>query len=444
MAWDSMNKTKSFHPPAARMMLIAWMLFGLAGAGLAQDDFYYHVNPPRILLNSTQVVPQAIPFCSGGLVICYSPGFVRGAYNFPSNLDGRGQTILIVDAFGSTTIRHDLEFFDHFFGIPDPPSFTILCPEGGCPPFNPKNPHDELSWAIETSLDVEYAHAMAPAANLVLVVGQNSSGNAINVAEARAIKLYPGSIMSQSFGTAEILARGNRLQFLQAHRNFEAAARAGITVLAAAGDTGASNGFAAANAIFPASDPLVTAVGGTEGDPYPGGLSGCSAGTCTGVYGGEQVWNESSFHFATGGAPSLFFPVPSYQSGLGLKMRTTPDVAYNAALNGGGLVANSGVTGTDSFFLIGGTSAGPPQWAAIFALANQAAGRSLGFLNPALYKVAKSSAYGSDFHDITVGNNQQPGTSVGFSAGVGYDFATGWGTPNVANLIPDLVEAASP
>jgi subtilase family serine protease len=433
-----MSKKTSF---AAKAILLAWAVLGLAGAAPAQDDFTYHVNPPRMLLTRSQVIPQTIPFCSGGLVICYSPGFVRAAYNFPANLDGRGQTILLVDAFGSPTIRHDLEFFDQFFSIPDPPSFTILCPEGGCPPYDPKKLPDEISWSIETSLDVEYAHAMAPAANIVLVVAKNGSSIAINAAEDRAIKLYPGSIMSQSFGTPEILIHGHGSQVERAHQNFKDAAAAGITVLAAAGDTGATNGSAVSNPLFPSSDPLVTAVGGTEGDPYPGGLAGCSGGTCTGVYGGEQVWNDSNL--ATGGAQSFFFTAPSYQSALGLKKRTTPDVAYNAAINGGVLVANSNVVGTDMFFLIGGTSAGAPQWAGILALANQGAGHSLGFVNPAIYKVAMSSAYATDFHDITVGNNKVTGAPVGFNAGPGYDFATGWGTPNVANLIPDLIDAVS-
>jgi subtilase family serine protease len=426
---------------AKRIALLVCALLAFASMAAAQGEFTYRTNPPRVPLTRSEVIPQAIPFCSNGLVICYSPGFVREAYNFPANLNGRGQTILIVVAYGSPTIRHDLAVFDQSFSVPDPPAFTILCPPGGCPKYDPRNHPDQVSWAIETSLDVEYAHAMAPAANIVLVVGENEKGNAINAALARAIKEYPGSVVSQSFGTPEILNRGNRFQFLQSHKIYQAAAAAHITVLAAAGDTGATNGFDTANANYPASDPLVTAVGGTQGKPYPGGLASCSAGTCTGAYGGERVWNE--FNFATGGAFSLIFPAPSYQTALGAKMRATPDVAYNSAINGGVLVANSSVTGADMFFLIGGTSAAAPQWAAIFALANQAAGHPLGFVNPAIYKLAASGTYSSDFHDITVGNNKATGTPIGYVAHTGFDFATGWGTPNVANLIADLVAAAS-
>jgi subtilase family serine protease len=271
--------------------------------------------------------------------------------------------------------------------------------------------------------------------------------------------------MSQSFGIPEIFIHANNAQVLQAERNYLEAQAQGITVLASAGDSGGSNGSSIANALFPASNPLNTAVGGTMGDPYltapssfscPGVGQICSAGLatvkgpctltsgrCTEFgYGGEQVWNEVRFGAATGGAPSLFFPVPSFQSGLGLTSRTTPDVSYNAAINGGVLVAWSALAPAGSFFIVGGTSAGAPQWAGIVALANQKRAAKgfgpLGFLNPALYAVAASASYASAFHDITVGNNKLGGTLPGFSAGAGYDAASGWGTPNVANLINAL------
>jgi len=247
----------------------------------------------------------------------------------------------------------------------------------------------------------------------------------------RAIAAYPGSVMSQSFGIPEILVSGNNAQILQASRNYEAARAARMTVFASAGDFGATNGnLPAANASFPASHPLVTGVGGTQGHPYPGGLSTGSSFT----YGAEEVWNEPAFGVAGGGAPSAFFATPSFQGGLGLTSRTVPDVAYNAAVNGGVLVTYGGAC----CFIVGGTSAGSPQWAGIAALANQANGGPLGYINSALYKLAGTSA----LHDITFGNNQLAGTSIGFSAGTGYDFATGLGTPDVAKLVPALVAAA--
>jgi len=354
----------------------------------------------------------------------------------PPDLDGTGQTILIVDPYGSPTIEQDLASFDTDFGIPAPPSFTILCPEHGCPVFDPNDPHGQAGWSLETSLDVEYAHAMAPGAIIVLVVASTSSGNAVHSAEAAAIKLFPGAIMSQSFGVPEYLVQANRAQIMQAHDNYVAATAASITLLASAGDLGATNADPAniTNPNYPASDPLVTAVGGTEGNPYFNGLQ------VNGSYGVEQVWNEPQFGGATGGAVSSLFLAPNYPSSLGSQFRTVPDVAYNAAVDGGVIVLDTTMGG---YHRVGGTSCGSPQWAAIFALANQEAGHALGFLNPAIYKLAQSSAYANDFHDITIGDNKLLETQNGFNAGPGYDLTTGWGTPNVSNLIPDLVAAAT-
>ncbi len=429
---------------------LAALLLAVALPAAAQN-FLYRKKPPYVKVPPTAVVPNALPFC-GTLtdsvpLICYSPGFIREAYNYPADLDGTGQTIVIVDAYGSPTIKHDLAVFDATFGIPAPPSFKVICPQG-CPTFNPNNtPHDEIGWSLETSLDVEWAHAMAPGAKIVLIVATTNSGNAINNAEKYAVAHYPGSVISQSFGEPEFLIHGNSAQIMQAHLNYLAATARRITLLASTGDFGGSNGASIANAAFPASDPLTTAIGGTEGLPYPTGLN------VSGADGAEQVWNENfpsiGLVAATGGAPSLLFPVPGFQSGLGLTSRTIPDVSYNAAVSGGVLVFWSALGGNNvGFFVVGGTSAGSPQWAAIIALANQYSASqghgALGYINPALYQLAESSAYATDFHDITVGNNKLGGVLPGFSAATGYDAATGWGTPNVANLIPDLVKAVFP
>ena len=306
-----------------------------------------------------------------------------------------------------------------------------MCPLG-CPATQTAGPHAVPNWQLETALDVEYAHAMAPGANIVLAVAPASSGNAINETEKKVLPLYPGAIVSQSFGIPEVLIKSNNSQLMQAHANYVLAQSLGDTVLASTGDFGATNGIGnVPNAGYPASDPLVTAVGGTQGNPYPNGL--LTAGL---TYGGEATWNEPVFGLATGGAVSSLFAPPSFQSGLGFPGRAIPDVSYNAALNGGVLVIGTIPDGT-FIFLVGGTSAGSPQWAAILALANQARAQSakagLGFATPALYGLGGTSA----LHDITVGNNALAG-SVGFNAGVGYDLATGLGTPDVTNVVNAL------
>ena len=139
----------------------------------------------------------------------------------------------------------------------------------------------------------------------------------------------------------------------------------------------------------------------------------------------------------------MLFGVPSYQAGLGLSARG-PDVDYNAAINGGVLVVYGGF-GAPVVFIVGGTSAGSPQWAGITALANQAratAGKGpIGDLNPVLYSIYHSTRYSTDFHDITVGNDQLVGSSIGFSAGARYDVASGIGSPIVDQLVVDLAAA---
>jgi subtilase family serine protease len=467
----------------AAVGLAVFVAAGSARAA-ASNDFVYQVSPfvqPTDTPGGTNTFTS--PFCStrSGLptLVCYGPSDIKTAYNYPAGLDGSGQTIVIVDAYGSPTVQEDLAAFDTKFGLAAPPDgLQVVCP-AGCPTFNPRDTfHNVLGWAEETSLDVQWAHAMAPGARLVLVVAPTSSGNAINSVEAKifADPAYHGAIVSQSFGIPEFLVHGNNAQILQGVRNYQLARQNGMTVLASTGDFGATNGAPTQNAGFPASDPDVTAIGGTQGNPYYNGransgglaLPTCAANTscslglatvkCTTLtvpgpttaatavcptigYGGEQTWNEPFLPAAGGGAASLLFAAPAYQSGdgSGSAARTIPDLSYNAAVSGGVLV-HLGFAGLSGFFIFGGTSAGSPQMAAVIALANQAHGSNLGFVNTKLYSIAESASYTADFHDIAVGNNQQLGTPTGNTAAAGYDLATGWGTPNVTNLVADLAK----
>ena len=438
------------------------------------NNFTYVVSP---LLqpadNGTSPATFTNPFCSGSTLVCYTPRDVKTAYNYPAGLDGTGQTIVIVDAYGSPTAAADLSAFDARFGIPDPPGgLQVICP-AGCPNTTLNNgPNSTVGWAEETSLDVQWAHAMAPGAKLVLAVAPNPHGDAINSVEAKifADPAYKGAIVSQSFGIPEYVVNGNNAQIIQGHRNYELARANGITVLASTGDNGGTNGASTLNAGFPASDPNVLAVGGTQGHPYYNGRASagsqqnplppcrttylgqpCSVGLATVQcssstncptigYGGEETWNEFFLPAATGGAASLLFSAPAYQAGdgSGSSARTIPDISYNAAVSGGVLTYLGFLGPASGFYIFGGTSASSPQMASVISLANQLRGSNLGFLNDKVYALAESGAYAADFHDITIGNNQLLGTPAGNSAGTGYDLATGWGTPNVANFVAGL------
>ncbi len=427
---------------------------------LVAQDLTFSANPPRALVSASGVVPAGIPKCgtsdpsvpTSPVLYCYTPPYIWTAYNYlplyQAGIFGTGQTIVIVDAYGSPTIAADLKGFDQTFGLPDP-QFEVVCPQG-CPTFNLRNaPQAEVNWTFETSLDVEWAHAVAPGAKIVLVVAATPHGDAINLAVQYAVSHYPGSILSQSFGASEAAFRGDNSQFHQAHQNYAAAVAQNMTVLASTGDFGATNGrFPVTNASFPASDPLATAVGGTQGNPL-GGLVTLS-GSCTPPqptactptgYGAEAAWNEAWAQAAGGGALSVLFPPPAYQSSLGFSGRAVPDISYNAAIDGGVLVRYSAL-GSTAFYVVGGTSAGSPQWAGIFALVNQmraANGKGpFGPANSALYSLAQSAAHAADFHDVAVGNNVLANSAGGFSAATGYDLATGWGSPDVTRLAQDL------
>ncbi len=389
----------------------------------------YVASPPSIFFDATGGSQP----CAPGF-ICYRPNEMKAIYDVPAGLDGSGQTIILVDAYGSPTIKADLAAFDAENGLPDP-SFKIIGPNGS---GRQKDPNVQ-GWQVETSLDVEWAHAIAPGANIVLVVSRNDNAHAITDAEADVVSKYPGAIISQSFGTDETFVRKGFVDDRSAHRVYAAAAALGDTVLASTGDYGVSGyGDTGPVAWYPASDPLVTAVGGTEGMPYPDGLQ-----NATGGYGGEEAWNESAIGGgATGGGPSQLFPSPPYQSGVtGNTKRTVPDVSYNASSFAGVVIILGG-----RHAVIGGTSAGSPQWAGIIALADQARANAgngpLGTINAALYNIYTGPRYHVDFHDITSGDNTYDPSIPGFSAHAGYDLVTGIGTPDAAGLIGDLTSVA--
>jgi subtilase family serine protease len=384
-------------------------------------------NPADTIFSCEQTVPAQ----------CYGPNQIRAAYGVDklakAGLNGAGRTIVIIDAFQSPTINQDLATFDTLFGLPAP-TLNIIAPDG-LTPFD-QNDANQTGWAGEITLDVEYAHAIAPAAKIDLVLAKSNNDADILSAQKFVIDRNLGDTLSQSFGEAEQCEDPAILQ--STHTLFQRAADEGMTVFASAGDQGAAQPTCDNTSFFkaastPASDPEVTGVGGTILD----------ADGITGAYHNEVVWNEPDFQAAGGGGFSVVFKTPNFQHshGLNLPMRGVPDISYNAAIIGGVLaVWSSSGQGANLVFQFGGTSAGSPQWAGLTALTDQLAHHRVGNINDQLYSLAHSNASSKLFHDITVGDNTFHGdiTVQGFAAKKGWDAASGLGTPQANVLVPAL------
>jgi subtilase family serine protease len=366
---------------------------------------------------------------------CYGPAQIRAAYGVDKlakyGLNGAGRTIVIVDAFQSPTVAADLASFDSIFGLPAP-KLNIIAPDG-LTPFDQSNA-DQTNWAGEISLDVEWSHAIAPAATIDLVLAKSDQDADILSAQKFVIDHNLGDTLSQSFGEAEQCMDPNLNQ--QTHKLFGKAEREGMTVFASSADQGAALPTCDGTSFFkavstPASDPLVTGVGGTLLD----------ADGTTGAYHSEQVWNEPDFAAAGGGGFSTLYRTPNFQRGLHLPSRGVPDISYNAGIDTGVLtVWSTSGQGANLVFRFGGTSAGSPQWAGLTALADQLGHHRIGYINDALYGLAHGPFYGALYHDITVGDNTYHGdiTIQGYSATKGWDPATGLGTPKANALVPAL------
>jgi subtilase family serine protease len=392
---------------------------------------------------------------SANKLACYTPDDVRNAYNLPAlyarGATGKGETILIVDAFGSPTIKADLAAFDAQFGYPAPPRFTVIAPAGAVPKFSPKD-SQMAGWAGETTLDVEYAHALAPGAGIVLAEtpADETEGVAgfpqIVTAEKYALSHYKIGVISQSFAATEgTFPSYSQLSPLRAA--FIDAQSHGATVLAGTGDAGTTNFendgvtyYRHRVTAWPATDPLVTAVGGTQ-------LKANGDGSFTSVTWNDtfnqtftKVWTGSTHAspFSTGGGVSEFFARPSYQNGVKVitgSLRGVPDISMSAACDGAVDVYSS--YGTKGWSLACGTSEATPEFAAVVAIAEQIAGHSLGVINGTLYKMYAQHAAG--IVDVTSGSNtvafypkgsKSAVTVHGYAAGQGYDLATGVGTLN--------------
>jgi subtilase family serine protease len=435
-----------------------------------------HVVHPMLVVGP-QAVPAAVSgpgyglfSCQVGLSVgqCFDPYQIRKAYGIDSLIaagkDGSGKTIVIIDAFQNPNILNQLIYFNNFYGLKPvnagtgTPTFTQVAPDG-LGSYNP-------GWAEEISLDVLWAHAIAPGANIVLELGKDNSDEALISALNDAVNNNRGDVISMSFGENDTCL-GPELTAAW-HQAFVNATRKGITIFASAGDQGAAqpscdgNSWAKATSA-PASDPLVTGVGGTElhAADYCLTSLGCNPSThpAAGTYMGEIGWNEGppfgdfQAYFgsteAGGGGFSAVWDEPSYQQGTihGGKTRGVADVSFNGAILHG-VLTYLNITGVPAgWYRFGGTSAGAPQWAALMAIADQAAGHNYGFINAALYKIGQNAPdYGRSFHDVTAGTNSaleydadnNPVTVVGFNAGPGWDAFTGLGSPMTGTLVNEL------
>jgi len=427
------------------------------------------VQPGVIHAGRAQGSPPTTADCEQAYkVACFDPAQIRQAYHlqalYARGVTGKGATIVIVDSYGSPTIRNDLSVFDRAFGLPAPPAFRIIQPAGRVPPYDPAN-SDMAGWAGETTLDVEWAHAVAPGARLLLVETPVSETEGVHgfpqivTAERYVLDHHLGDVISQSFSATEQTFPGPP-SVTKLRGAYQLAARDGVTVLAASGDSGAadigldeSTYYLFPVTSWPDSDPLVTGVGGTQ-------LHFDSRGRPT----APTVWNDTrntgANEFADGnagpnplaggGGRSVLFRRPGYQNGVRSVVgsrRGVPDVSMSAACNGAVDTYQSFGGAPAGWTPSCGTSEATPLFAGIVALADQVAGHALGLINPALYRLSAERAPG--IVDVTSGNNtvsfSQGGhlhTVRGFSARRGYDLASGGGTIDAQYFVPELARLA--
>ncbi len=394
-----------------RMLVVVAILCLMAPAGSAAGGppDSWTAKPPIHVRKAATSTPTG-----------YTPSQIRHAYGFDQlTAIGTGQIVAIVDAFDDPTAASDLQTFINTFtlramnGLPNTPRCTVAAGPHPCfqKVYAQSKPRTDGGWALEISLDVQWAHAIAPGADILLVEAKTNSFS--NLLGAVDVAVNAGAkVVSMSWGGNEFLLES----FYDFHFN-----HAGVTFTASSGDSGTG-------VIYPAASPYVVAVGGTtlELDPV------------TSTVTLETAWSRS------GGGLSAFEAEPGYQSAYPIPYtggkRGLPDVAYVADPSTGVAVFDSTpFNGQTGWFQVGGTSVGAPQWAALIALANQ--GRATGLSissdlsSSPEYSAATGAAYAANYRDILSGSN---GSCTICSATPGYDFVTGFGSPNANNLVPYL------
>jgi subtilase family serine protease len=430
------------------------------------------------LLSSSTTPPSEAACLSIGRR-CFTAASMEASYNLPPlyalGNEGQGVTIAIIDSFGDPNMASDLANFDTQMGLPhmcgEPgqacgagiPTFTHVFWDGitqvKSPPPNSNGAGSQARdlWTIETALDVEWAHAIAPEANILNVTTNPAETQDVQGfpqmmdAEQFIIDHHQATVITQSFGSSEANFDSTQ-SLLNLRHAFISAAADGVTMLASSGDGGSTNTgktpiknpgtLPFQNVGWPASDPLVTAVGGTYlcTDPVTGtGVDSADPPSVCQTHPGvrEVGWIDA------GGGFSSIFSTPSYQATLPAgstpigAMRGVPDVAFQASARTGPLVYDTGAN-AGGWFIVGGTSCSSPEFSGLVAIADQIAGHGLGQINPTLYALADGPNYSTYFYDVTTGKNQADPAVPGFPATTGWDPVTGLGTPNAATLVPAL------
>jgi kumamolisin len=344
--------------------------------------------------------------------ITYTPPQLAQLYDYPSGLDGTGQSVAIIELGGGYTTQ-DLKAYFSGLGIPAPSVLSISVDGSSNSPTGDPNGPD-----AEVMLDIEVIGSIAPKAQIYVYFAPNTDAGFVDaVSSAVHDSQHKPSVVSISWGDAE--ARWTK-QGMQALDNaLQEAAMLGVTICAASGDSGSSDGVndGLAHVDFPASSQYALGCGGTRLDATGKTIKS------------EVTWNEQPTGGATGGGVSDVFPLPSWQSSAkvppsvnpgGRIGRGLPDVSGDADPSTGYLVRVDGKQ-----FTIGGTSAVSPLWTGLIALTNQRLGKPVGYLNPLLYGLPAASG---EMHDIKSGSNGA------YSAGPGWDPCTGLGSPDGAKL----------
>jgi subtilase family serine protease len=491
---------------APRLLAVAaaaWLIAAIASSARQGRERSSPLPVPRprvsdyVQLTHSETPPTQAQCNSAGRR-CFTPQSTRAAYDvnplYAQGYDGSGRTIAIVDSYGSDTIAHDLHVYDRTFGLPPMcgeetvtcksgmPRFSELSLQGSpatkAPPSTSQGTgqEDKSGWAIEVALDVETAHAMAPGANILLVHTPTAETLGVQgfpqmmAAEKYVVDHHLADVISQSFGSAED-AFGSTTSLENLRDAFEAAAANGVTVLASSGDFGTANpkktpvGRGGSTIPFPtvswpASDPLVTGVGGTylctdATNTTTRTLDNVSPpANCQGQPEEEIGWIDSGGGFSHVFArPAFQDTLPAGSTAIPPTQRGVPDIGLQASSRTGalvyltlppagnsGLICPGGQPCSTGWYDIGGTSLSCPQWAALIAIAAQIRGGGLGTINQALYAIASDpTAYANDYFDVTAGNNQADPDVPGYKNTPGWDPVTGLGTPNAARLVPDLV-----